>query len=191
MGVKGTAIESVVNDVNHLVETGSISRDVLEARLHADDLRLLEGKVVAALWYPLECYGRLMELLYEYEGRRSTEYLIERGRRAADRVRATGLYSQLNSDWSTWGDRVGKILATLGPAMYKDTQWRIDLDRTGRSGMALRLEVDCPPEFPDVCRWPTQGFIEALAQLYSGETTIRIRSERVSPERMVFYGEGH
>lgn len=190
MGVKGTAIESVVNDVNHLVETGAISREVLDARLHADDLRLLEGKIVAALWYPLGSYGRLMELLYEFEGRRRTEYLIERGRRAADRVRATGLYSQLNSDWSTWGDRVGKILATLGPAMYKDTQWRIDLDRTGRRGMAFRLEVDCPPEFPDVCRWPTQGFIEALAQLYSGESTIRMRSERVSPERMVFYGEG-
>ena len=188
MGVKGTAIESVVNDVKQLVETGAISQEALEARLHAEDLRLLENKIVAALWYPLGSYGRLMELLFEVEGRRSTEYLVERGRRAADRVRATGLYSQLKSDWSTWGDRVGKILATLGPAMYKDTQWRIELARSGGSRMELRLEVDCPAEFPDVCRWPTQGFIELLAQLYSGESDIRMRSERVSPERMVFYG---
>lgn len=189
MGVKGTAIESVVNDVKQLVETGAISQEALEARLHAEDLRLLETKIVAALWYPLGSYGRLMELLFEVEGRRSTEYLVERGRRAADRVRATGLYSQLKSDWSTWGDRVGKILATLGPAMYKDTQWRIELARAGGSGMELRLEVDCPAEFPDVCRWPTQGFIEVLAHLYSGESTIRMRSDRVSPERMVFYGQ--
>ncbi len=189
MGVKGTAIESVVGDVKHLVETGALSQEALEARLPAEDLRLLEGKIVAALWYPLGSYGRLMELLFEVEGRRSTEYLIERGRRAAERVRATGLYSQLKSDWSTWGDRVGKILATLGPAMYKDTQWRIDVDRAGGSGMELRLEVDCPAEFPDVCRWPTQGFIEVLAQLYSGDAKVRMRSERVSPERMVFYGQ--
>lgn len=189
MGVKGTAIESVVEDVKRLVETGAISQNALEARLQAEDLRLLDSKVVPALWYPLGSYGRLMELLYEVEGRRSTEYLVERGRRAADRVRATGLYSQLKSDWSTWGDRVGTILATLGPAMYKDTQWRVQIEGAGSSGMTLRLELDCPAEFPDVCRWPTQGFIEALAHLYSGDGKIRVQSERVSPERMVFRGK--
>ncbi len=189
MGVKGSAFESVVHDVNQLLEAGRISPAELETRLQAEDLALLETKIVAALWYPLGSYGRLMELLYQTEGRRSTEYLVERGRRAADRVRAMGLYSQLKSDWATWGDRVGKILATLGPAMYKDTQWRIQFDRVGGAGMSLVLEVDCPPEFPDVCRWPTQGFIEYLAQLYSGDATARVRSERVSPERMVFYSD--
>jgi hypothetical protein len=189
MGVKGTAIESVVTDVNQLVEAGRLSPHELELRLPAEDLRLLETKIVAALWYPLGSYGRLMNLLYEVDGRRSTEYLVERGRRAAERIRASGLYSQLKSDWSTWGDRVGKILVTLGPAMYKDTQWRIQLERVGTRGMTLRLEVDCPPEFPDVCRWPTQGFVEALAQLYSGDAKVRVHSERVSPERMVFHGE--
>lgn len=188
MGVKGTAIESVVADVNRLVDEGRLSRDVLEARLQAPDLQLLEAKIVPALWYPYGSYGRLMELLFEVEGRRSTEYLVERGRRAAERVRATGLYAQLKGDWSNWGDRVGTILATLGPAMYKDTAWRIDVQGVAAGAMRFRLEVDCPAEFPDVCRWPTQGFVEYVARLYGTSQTTRVTSERVSPERMVFLG---
>lgn len=188
MGVKGTAIESVVADVNRLLEEGVLARDAVEARLQARDLQLLEAKIVPALWYPYGSYGRLMELLFEAEGRRSTEYLVERGRRAADRVKATGLYAQLKGNWSNWGDRVGTILATLGPAIYKDTQWRIDMKGVGEN-LAFRLEVDCPAEFPDVCRWPTQGFVDYIACMYAGDRKVRVRSERVSPERMVFVGE--
>jgi hypothetical protein len=189
MGVKGTAIESVIADVNRLVEEGRLSRDALEARLPAADLQLLETKIVPALWYPYGSYGRLMELLFEAEGRRSTEYLVERGRRAADRVRATGLYAQLKGNWSNWGDRVGTILATLGPAMYKDTAWRIQIEGVAEGAVRFQLEVDCPAEFPDVCRWPTQGFIEYIARMYGTNQSTRVSSERVSPERMVFTGK--
>lgn len=187
MGVKGSAIESVVADVNRLVEEGRLSREALEARLPGSDLQLLETKIVPALWYPYGSYGRLMEILFEVEGRRSTEYLVERGRRAAERVRAMGIYAQLKGDWSNWGERVGPILATLGPAMYKDTQWRIEMHGLGDE-LSYRLEVDCPAEFPDICRWPTQGFIEYVSCLYTSgrNRKPRVRSERVSPERMVF-----
>jgi hypothetical protein len=187
MAVKGSAIESVVADVNRLVESGRIRREALEARLSAEDLGILEQKIVPALWYPLGTYGRLMELLFEVEGRRRTEYLVDRGRRAAERIRGTGLYAQLRGDWSSWGDRIGTILATLGPAMYKDSAWRIELVRDG-ANMHFHLEVDVPPEFPDVCRYPTQGFIDHLAQTY-GKGPVRVTSQRVSPTRMVFLGE--
>lgn len=189
MGVKGTAIESVIADVNRLLEEGRLSRDALDARLPAADLQLLETKISPALWYPFASYGRLMELLFEVEGRRSTEYLIERGRRAADRVRATGIYAQLKGNWSNWGDRVGTILATLGPAMYKDTQWRITMNGVAERAVTFRLDVDCPAEFPDICRWPTQGFIEYMARMYAGDNKVRMKSERASPERMVFLGD--
>lgn len=188
-GVKGTAIESVVADVNRLVAEGRLSREALEVRLRAEDLDVLDAKIVPALWYPLATFGRLTELLLEVDGHRRTEYLVERGRRAADRIKATGLYAQLKGDWSSWGDRVGAILATLGPAMYKDTAWRIEMLRDG-DALGFRLEVDVPPEFPDVCRYPTQGFVEYVARNYghqSGRT--RVRSERTSPTRMVFFGE--
>ena len=100
-GVKGTAIASVVEDLNRLLQEGKISREELEARLEADDPEVLEQKIVPALWYPMETYGRFVEILFDREGGRRTEYLVERGRRAAQRIRATGLYSQLSADRSS------------------------------------------------------------------------------------------
>ena len=183
--VKGTAIESVVADVQRLVAEGRVSRDELEARLAREDLELLEQKVVPALWYPIGSYGRFMELLFEREGRRRHEYLIERGRRAAERIRAGGLYAQLKGDWSGWGERIGNVLVTLGPAMYKDTRWRYEWTGDAQ-GPGFRIEVDVPPAFPDLCRWPTQGFIEHLARLH--EKDLRVTSDRSAPTRLVFLG---
>jgi hypothetical protein len=182
-GVKGSAIESVVADVQRLVAEGRVSPEVLEARLEREDLELLEQKVVPALWYPMGSYGRLMEILFEHEGRRSHEYLVERGRRAAERIRASGLYAQLKGDWSNWGERIGNVLVSLGPAMYKDTRWRFEwAGGAGRRSFVIELEV--PPDFPDVCRWPTQGFIERLARLRL--EGVRVTSDRPSPDRIVF-----
>jgi hypothetical protein len=182
--VKGSAIESVVADVQRLVAEGRLSRDVLDARLEREDLELLEHKIVPALWYPIGSYGRLMELLFEHEGRRSHEYLVERGRRAAERIRASGLYAQLKGDWSGWGQRIGHVLVSLGPAMYKDTRWRFEWLGETSAGGSFLIELEVPAEFPDVCRWPTQGFIEQLARLRL--EGIRVSSDRPSPTRIVF-----
>lgn len=188
-GVKGTAIESVVHDVQRLIAEGRVSREAVEARLHPEDLEVLDARIVPALWYPLGSFGRLTELLLEVEGERRTAYLVERGRRAAERIQATGLYAQLKGDWSSWGDRVGAILATLGPAMYKDTTWRIQMEPRADGALGFRLEVDVPAAFPDVCRHPTQGFIEYVARHYGSRSQrVRVRSERVSPTRIVFIG---
>lgn len=184
--VKGTAIESVVADVKRLVEEGRIAREQLEIRLPAEDLGLLDQKIIPALWYPIGAYGRLMELLFEVEGRRSHEYLVERGRRAADRIRATGLYAQLSGDRGGWGDRIGKILVSLGPAMYKDTQWSFELPTDG-GRTRFQISVVVAAEFPDVCRWPTQGFIDYMATMYA--PGVRISSERISPTLITFSGE--
>jgi hypothetical protein len=52
-GAKGTAIASVVEDLNRLLQEGKISREELEARLEANDLEVLDQKIVPALWHPM------------------------------------------------------------------------------------------------------------------------------------------
>jgi hypothetical protein len=168
------------------VEEGRLSREALEARLEAADVALLEQKIVPALWYPIGTYGRLVEILFDVEGGRDTEYLVERGRRAADRIRATGLYSQLSADRTGWGDRIGKILVSIGPAMFKDTIWHFDVVSSGP--LRWRIEMRVQPEFPDLCRHSTQGFIDFLTQIYA-EGTIRVSSERSSPTLITFRGD--
>ena len=182
-GVKGTAIESVVADVNRVVESGGISRADLELRLEAEDLELLDQKLLPSAWYSLGSYGRLMQLLFETEGRRRIEYLVERGRRAAERIRNAGLYAQLSADRNRWGDRLGSMMVTIGPAMYRDTEWSFRL-LAASGGLRFEIEISVPESFPDVCRHATQGFIEYTAIHASGQN-VRVSSERVGPTRIV------
>ena len=182
-GVKGTALESVVADVNRLVDAGSISRADLDVRLEATDLELLDQKLLPSAWYSLGSYGRLTQLLFETEGRRRVEYLVERGRRAAERIRNAGLYAQFTADRDRWGDRIGAMLVTLGPAMYRDTEWKFRL-LAGGSGMRFEIEISVPEGFPDVCRHATQGFIEYTA-IHAAGHNVRVSSERVAPTRIV------
>jgi hypothetical protein len=182
-GVKGTAIESVVADVNRLVDAGGISRADLEVRLEADDLELLGQKLLPSAWYSLGSYGRLMQLLFETEGHRRIEYLVERGRRAAERIRNAGLYAQLSADRDRWGDRLGAMMVTLGPAMYRDTEWSFHLLTAG-GGLRFEIEISVPECFPDVCRHAAQGFIEYTA-IHAAGQHVRVSSERVKPTRIV------
>jgi len=182
-GVKGTAIESVVADVNRVVESGGISRADLELRLEAEDLELLDQKLLPSAWYSLGSYGRLMQILFETEGRRRIEYLVERGRRAAERIRNAGLYAQLSADRNRWGDRLGSMMVTIGPAMYRDTEWSFRL-LAASGGLRFEIEISVPESFPDVCRHATQGFIEYTAIHASGQN-VRVSSERVGPTRIV------
>jgi hypothetical protein len=185
--VKGTAVASVVEDVNRLVAEGRISREELEARLDAEDLELLEQKLLPSSWYSLGTQGRLTQILFEVEGKGSLEYLVERGRRAAERLRAAGLYAQLAMEPERWGERVGQMMMPLGPTIYRDTKWRIRQEGTGAT-VRFEIEVDVPAQFPDVCRHQTQGFIEHAATHAAGKPVV-VTSERIAPTRMVFRGQ--
>jgi hypothetical protein len=55
--IKGTAFQSVVEHLRRLLEAGWLSPDDLELRLEAEDLRLLDEKVLPGLWYPLAATG--------------------------------------------------------------------------------------------------------------------------------------
>jgi len=182
-GVKGTAIASVIEDVNRLVAEGRVDRDSLEARLEAVDLAVLEEKLLPSAWYSLESYGRLSKLLLDVEGGGQLEYLVERGRRAAERLRSLGLYAQLSADRARWGERVGQMIVPVGTTLYRDTQWRFRGEGTG----AFVIEVDVPACFPDLCRYQTQGFIEHVARHASGRP-VDVTSRRASPTRIEFHG---
>jgi hypothetical protein len=185
-GVKGTAIESVVADVKRLVEESRISRDELEARLAPQDLEILEEKILPSNWYSLGSYGRLTEILFEREGRRRTDYLLERGRRAAERIQKAGLYAQFTADKERWGERVGKLLVSLGPAIYKDTEWSYEISPEGEK-LRYQIDVTIPAEFPDLCRYQTQGFVEYVTRHFS-PIPLQVSSERMSPTLMRFRG---
>ena len=146
-GIKGTAIESLVADVNRIVQEGRVPPDELEAQLQREDLEILGQKILAALWYPLGTYDRLTQLMLRAEGGGEMRYVIERGRRAAARLRDSGIYGQLARDRKQLGTRIGRMMVTLGPAMYQDTQWTFH-DESSDNASHFRIEARVPSEFP-------------------------------------------
>jgi len=192
--IKGTAFQTVAADVARLVETGRMTREVLEARLEADDLRLLDDKILPGLWYPLACYRRMTELLWEIEGRRNPAYLLARGARAAERLFEVGLYQQMrrgeemgaekrqrNEDWSEFD---GNLMTTLAAAIFNVSRWRYRKDSDGPNENR-RIEVSEASDLPEVSRLAAQGFIQYMASRLTG-VEVRVTSERRTPDLIVF-----
>lgn len=171
--IKGTAFQGVHADVNALLECGRISRAELEVRLEPEDMNLLDQKVGAATWYPIETYERLVELLVELEsGGDRVGYLLRRGAKAAERLSAAGIYQQLDASREELGPQVGKMIITLAGVIYNFVRFDIELGDAPGSFTA-RLECDIP--LPEVSRYATQGFMEFVATRVTG-TPVKIES---------------
>ncbi len=182
--IKGTAFQSVHDDVLRLLAEGRVARAALEARLEAPDLAVLEEKVSPGSWYPIDGYARMVELLVDLEaGGRREAYLIERGERAAARLAALGIYQQLELSMDRVGMAVGKLGASLSGAIYNFTRWRYESDQPGD----FTIFVEEAAAFPEVSRFATQGFIAYMAERIGGYP-MDVSSERPARDRVVFRG---
>jgi hypothetical protein len=191
--IKGTAIQSVADDLRGLVAARRITRDWLEARLDAEDLRILDDKVLPGVWYPLRSYQRLTEILIEVDGGGRPDYVVHRGARAAERLFAAGLYLQLERGdeigaqkrerGEGWTEREGNLVASLAGAIFNVSRWRFRVDADDPA--IHRIDVTEAEELPEVSRLAAQGFIEYTASRLSG-APVRVTSERIGRERIRF-----
>jgi hypothetical protein len=191
--IKGSAFQSVVEDVQRLLQEGRLSREALEVRLDPSDLPFLDEKVLPAFWYPIGTYRRLSEILMEVEGGGRPEYVVRRGARAAERLFTLGIYQQLRrgekiaeeirSSGSAWSQQDGAIMASLAGAIFNFTSWRFVADAAQRG--AHRIEVSDAAALPEVARFAAQGFIEYVSTRLA-QAHVRVTSARPSPDRIVF-----
>ena len=141
--IKGSVFSSIVEDVERLIREGLISREKVEAKVGEEALSHLDETIQPALWYPIESYRLLAELLVEVEGHGRMEYMFERGERTAQRLMEAGLYEQLRyaSEKSGSGTRTqvrsaGRLIVTLAPAMFNFTRWSFHVDPDSEDGFA-------------------------------------------------------
>ena len=160
VSIKGTAISTLVEDLNRLVDEGHISRDDLEARLEASDLALLEAKLEPASWYDIDAYRRMMELLRALDGAGDSDYWFRRGARSAAHLIELGLYQQMEylkrlevsnamdpeERLRAWG-RDLRLLVTLSGSIIDFGEWRavLDPDQPNRYNIEV-CEVNGVPE---------------------------------------------
>ena len=188
--IKGSALSSVVDDVRTLRDAGQLSAEQLETALEPEDLALLDAKIQAALWYPIECYRRLTELLFEVQGRGDPRYLADRGACAAERLWEAGLYVQLQHgeekaeaarrSGGALSERDARLMTTLAGAIFNFTKWRYLTE-----GDRALIEVTEAAALPDVSVHAAAGFLEYVVSRLRKRDT-EIDATRPSPDRVEF-----
>jgi hypothetical protein len=192
--IKGAAIVAAVADLNRLLEEGRISREVLEARLEAEDLKLLEEKIQLAIWYPIASYGRIADLLAEIEaGAEGREaYLARRGHQTADRLFAAGIYEQLKraegrvsnlDDDGGFDPHEVRTTLSLWGSMLNFSGWHYRPDR--KNPRSFTCEVFDAASWPEALRLANEGFLEGVFSRLA-KAPVQVRSEVIGPDRFVY-----
>jgi hypothetical protein len=184
--IKGTALISAVTDLQALLDAGRLRKEQLEARLLAEDLAILEAKILPGDWYPIESYGRIIDLLGEIEGG-GDAYHIQRGRRAAERLLKSGIYRQLDRAIEKRKEQdktaLTGIMLTVGRSLYNFGAWELLRDQS--TATRLRFELRQMAALPENARLTIQGFVEWAAQ-HIGSPHSRVESRRLSADRIQF-----
>jgi len=190
--IKGSALSTVVEDLQRLRDAGRLDPDRLETRLEPEDLALVDAKIQPALWYPIASYGRLTEVLLEIEGRGDPRYLVERGVRAAKRIWDAGVYVQLQHGeekaraarerGDPVSERDARLITSLSGAIYNFTRWtyRVEGERHAV------IEVSEAAALPEIATHPMRGFLEyTVSRLRGIDTPVRV--ERPRPDTVQFH----
>ena len=198
--IKGSIFRGAIDDLARLQREGRVSQEEVDAQLATEDLAFLEGEIHPSAWYPMESYGRLMELLGDLEGGGKDAYFVERGRASARRLMESGLYQQLAflSRWdqtsgSAGGDQSAvvadyarnlRMVTSLASAIYNVGKWVVEPDpeHAGRVCIAVREAR----AYSDPMRLAIEGFLNECARAAREDLTHLHISERPAPDLMLF-----
>jgi len=188
--IRETALRMARDEVLALVEDGRLSWEDLDARLEPGEISVIREMPPSMSWYPIATYDRLLTALMEVEGGGSSEYLVERGKKAVESLTAAGLEDRIEEaslDRETadpWWVRVGPALVTLPSAIYSDSNWILV---PGEDRGRFTLEVTEASGLPESLRHSVQGVLECLATRLIG-AWVQVTSGRPSLDRVVFRG---
>jgi hypothetical protein len=183
--VKGVLVRSAVDRIESYLASGRLAREKLELRLEREDLALFEkAAIVNGLWYPATRYERLLDVIYEVEGRR-TEALVAFGRSAAESLLGATAFAGIFEATARRGSHEsgGPLLVKLTELMLSFTRWKY----VGAGADEFKVEVSEAADFHEHARHSAQGMIEFFAS-HLFQTRLRLTSERPSPDRIVFTG---
>jgi hypothetical protein len=184
--IKGTAFASAVADLQDFLDRGRITREQVEVRLRKEDVEIIDGKILPGDWYPIESYGRILELLGSVAGG-GPAYHLQRGRRTAERLFGSGIYKQFDRATEKRGQRdsseLVSIMLTVGRTLYNFGSWEVVQDASARR--RTRFELREMEALPENARITIQGFVEWAAEHIVGGA-VRVESRRTQQGRIQF-----
>jgi hypothetical protein len=170
-GVKGILLATTVRGIHGAISGGALTREAAESRLEARDVELLDEKLDPTRWYPVSSIASMADLLAGVMGGPSEEALRRLGGGAAEILRASRTYQQLNFEPGClqMGDvtqlrSLGRLIASVWPAMYDFGTARVEPEPES-SAIVLRFEGlgTCPA----AVRHTIEGFTARIADLIS------------------------
>jgi hypothetical protein len=173
-----------VEAVKQALEADQISKEELEVKLEVEDLRFLDEKILVGRWYPVDSFDRLVQLTGG--GAEDPDYLVRRGRRAADQVLGNQIYGHFNDTIEERGEQGGASVLTLAQLMMNFSRWKLLPFKNGDASHFV-IEVTEAGPMPDVLRYTAQGFIERVAELMVG-SPMKVTSERPIRSHLTFTG---
>jgi len=181
--IKGLAFQSVAEDIHRLRMERRILEEDLESLLKPGDMAHLDEVVVPSLWYPIDVYGRCLDLLCSAEGEGRPAYLVTRGVKAAERMMAVGAYRHFLAAADRWGQRAGQAMVQLASAMYNFMEWVIRHDDSADVSI---IEVRGAAAFPASARHTAQGFVEVLFSRIGG-APVEVVARRPRPDFVTYH----
>jgi hypothetical protein len=185
--IKGTVLQLAVEAVRRLCGAGLIDRSQLEARLRAEDLAILDGKVLPAVWYPIATLSRLLEIsTYGDVTEGGLEAVVDVGVRAAKRLFASQIYKDYVTKTENGSPRdAGALLVRVTPLLCNFTRWSYHADPEPAD--TFQIEVKNATDFSDLLRYIAQGCIQYLAERVN-RRPVRLTSTRPTPDQIVYLG---
>lgn len=186
--IKGVVLQLAIEAVHRLKSAGLIDRDQLEARLHAEDLALLDRKVLPGVWYPIATLSRLLEITtYGNVREGGLEAVVDVGIRAAKRLFASQAYKDYVTTAENWSPRdAGAALVRVAPLLCNFTQWTYHADPEPSD--TFRIEVLNAAEFSDLLRFIAQGCIQYLGERVNRRPVV-VSSTRPTLNQIVYLGK--
>lgn len=174
----------MLEDISNAVQEGRIETSQLESATKAEDRDLLDEILVAGIWYPLESYTRMLDLLWEIDGRRDPQYLIDRGARAADRILGAGAYADMVETAGRWGgEQVVQSVLSLSKSLFNFVDVAIHGEIEDDHFEVAFIHTAA---FPDCARYASQGFFQPLFARLAGRP-VAVESRRHTDDELRFH----
>jgi len=189
--IRGGSFFSAHADLNGLLAAGRVTREELAAELTIADLDLLKRTVSLAGWYPIDSYGRVLNVLARLESDGDEQaYLIGRGEDTAKRLHDAGNLPQFEANIEIWGQQVGNLMVSLAGTIFnfsawsiRNTQWDMDGDE---KHCEFVIDVTDAAEIPEPVRFTIQGFATYMICQGTKDLTCNVTSRRLAPDHIQF-----
>jgi hypothetical protein len=173
--IKGSIVAGHAEMLNKYLADGRPGEDVLQRHFESGDLEVLTGDVDPTRWYDIRMYERMLMFLREYVGEGDNRFLVNCGRRSAERLLEAGIHQQFEylsrtqlADKTDKHDRYQafgrdlRLLTTITGSILNFAKSGVIED--SQNPLRWIIQHAEAEAYPEILCWTSQGFCNRMAE---------------------------